>query len=210
MQMEKLIKWKVEAHPQKDSTPNLSFIFPSPQVKCLGVILDSFSCASYVNNIIVFIPLLLLLTAVLIHSLINFCLLFYCNFLFFDLPHKTIHKLQPVQNTVIWIITQTPSIHPLTPTKLHWTPIIHDFSHIILLLTFKTIIYIHLSGLLHNATPIPTLRFSPSVHFSVPPLLVLLPCGAFSRSALQLWNSLSPDHCNTNSLQHFKSYALWF
>ncbi|KAK0149958.1 hypothetical protein N1851_009282 [Merluccius polli] len=176
----------------------------SHQEQSLGVILDStLSFKSHINTTTN-------TTSILVHSLVT-SRLDYCNSLLFGLPHKSLHKLQLVQNSAARVITKTPSSHHITPIlqQLHRLPVTLRIQFKIFLYTFKAIhnlIPPYLSDLLHTATPARSLRSSSPLHLTVPPAhLNTMGSRAFSRSAPQLWNSLAPHIRNTYSLLLFKT-----
>lgn len=144
-------------------------ICPSPQVKSLGVVLDS--TLSFEARPIDLRPSLTMNnTATLIHALVS-SRIDNCSSLITGLPSKLLHKLQLVR-----VLTRNRSTVHISPAlqRLHWLPVKYCIDFKILLLTFKALHNLaspYLSDLLHIYTPPGTLRSSHSLSLVSPRIL---------------------------------------
>lgn len=145
-----------------------SSVFLSSQVKSVSAIVDSnyitWSAYLYLCNISHLHPSLPPHTTSII---VTFRLDYYSS-LFFGLTHKSLHKIQLVQNSAARIITRT-TLHATSLLfRLHWLPLKFHINFKILLLVFKAITPPYLSDLLHVVTSSCTLRSSSFLHLTVP------------------------------------------
>lgn len=199
-------------------------ITPSPEVRNLGVILDSSlslhshikkvtkSAFYHLRNISRLRPSLSkTVTETLTHSFIS-SRLDYCNAILLGLPNKALDRLQYVQNSAARIITGTRPWQHITPIlkQLHWLPIKSRITYKVLLLTFKSLHGLaphYLTDLLHPYDPSRSLRSSSKGQLIVPRTrLKATSDRAFHVAAPILWNNL-PDHIqNAPSLAMFKQH----
>jgi len=133
-------------------------IEPSPSVRNLGVIFDQDmnlqahvqrvcqTCYMHLRNISAIRGALTMKSAeCLIHALV-FSRLDFCNSLLAEIPDKTPHKLQTVQNSAARILTCASRYEHTTPIcyRLHWLPVAYRVKYKVLLLVYKA---------LNNAAP---------------------------------------------------------
>ncbi|XP_063808683.1 uncharacterized protein LOC135013175, partial [Pseudophryne corroboree] len=137
--------------PDISITVENSTIYPTPQARCLGVILDSDlsfvphiqsvsrSCYMHLKNISKIRPYLTQDTAkTLIHALI-ITRIDYCNSLLTGLPKTRLSPLQSILNAaarLIFLARRSSSADPLCQS-LHWLPVLCRIQYKILLLTHK-------------------------------------------------------------------------
>ena len=123
----------------------------------------------------------------------------YCNSLFYNLPDKSLNRLQLVQNVLARVVPSVRQNHHITPTlrQLHWLPIPKRITFKIAFIIFKTLHHkqpSYLAELLtsrhdtsHNT------RSSDSPNFlSVPKINSERGRRSFLYAAPTIWNSL-PD-----------------
>ena len=196
---------------------------PSPEVRNLGVILDSTlsyqahikavtkSAFFSLKNISRLRPSLSDSAAkTLVNALVT-SRLDYCNGLLWNLPDKTLERLQYVQNSAARVITRTKRWQHITPTlkNLHWLPIQSRIKFKLLLLTYKCqqgIAPSYLSDLLQPHIPARNLRSIALEQLAVPHTrLKSVGERAFSFSAPKLWNELPIEMRHAPTLQSFKS-----
>ena len=135
----------------------------------------------------------------------------FCNGLYTCLTHKTISRLQLVQNAAARLLTKTKKHDHITPilATLHWLPVVFRVDFKILLLAFKAqngLAPKYISDLLHPYTPPRSLRSSGEAVLVVPKSrLATKGDRAFAIYAPRLWNALPIEIRKTNNLTAFKS-----
>ncbi|XP_010793755.1 proto-oncogene vav-like [Notothenia coriiceps] len=94
----------------------------------------------------------------------------------FEMAHKTLDRLQYIQNSAARVLTRTKRWQHITPTlfNLHWLPVKFCITYKLLLITYKSLHALspqYLTDLLHPYIPSRTLRSSDSpfpIHASAP------------------------------------------
>ena len=133
----------------------------------------------------------------------------YCNSLYFGLPKIQILKLQCVQNRAAKIIFRLPkSDHiSLVLAELHWLPIETRIQFKMLLLVYKCLHGLapsYLRSLLTDHKSVRALRSNSMSLLYVPRTKSCLGARAFSASAPVLWNELSANLKDADSVSSFK------
>ncbi|XP_062859981.1 uncharacterized protein LOC134322037, partial [Trichomycterus rosablanca] len=202
---------------------NTFSVTPSPDVKNLGVTIDSdLSFDTHVNNItrVAFYHLrniskirnILSVNDAekLIHAFIT-SRLDYCNALLTGCSGRSLNKLQLVQNAAARVLTRTKKFDHITPvlSSLHWLPVKFRIDYKILLLTYKALHGLapqYLSELINHYSPARPLRSQDAGLLIVPKIKKITAGGrAFSYKAPQLWNNLPASIRDSDTVSMFKS-----
>ncbi|XP_064651630.1 uncharacterized protein LOC135502611 [Lineus longissimus] len=192
-------------------------------VRNLGVLFDSsLSLASHVRAVVSSANYHLRNVALARHLLTNKATrtltqamvvsrLDYCNSLLLGVSEELADKLQVVQNNAARLITRTSRRNHISPVleDLHWLPVRARIEFKVLTLVYKAVNGIapdYLQDLLQLYTPSRSLRSSDKNLLSVPrSKTTSFGRRAFSFLAPQLWNSLSCNLRDTQSLLAFRN-----
>ncbi|XP_075036592.1 uncharacterized protein LOC142098048 [Mixophyes fleayi] len=214
--------------PANKSIPDISIsvdnmtINPTPQARCLGVILDSRlsfvphidsiskSCYIHLKNISRIRTYLTQDTAkTLIHALI-ISRIDYCNSLLTGLPKNRLKPLKSILHAsarLIFLANSYSSVESLC-RSLHWLPVFYRIQYKILLLTYKAInkaAPTYISSLVSKYLPTRQLRSAKDLRLSS--TLITSSHSRlqdFFRAAPTLWNSLPRTIRLSSVLQTFK------
>ena len=125
-------------------------------------------------------------------------------------PKETLKRLQLIQNRAARLITLTKAREHITPVlrSLHWLPVKERILFKVACLIFKCQHQLapdYLSELISEYIPSRSLRSANGKFLVTPVHRLALAERAFSVGGPKIWNSLSLDVRNCESLEHFKS-----
>ena len=148
-------------------------------------------------------------TEKLVHALISSRLDF-GNSILFNLPQTQLSILQRLQNAAARIITLSKKHTHITPIlkSLHWLQVRDRIIFKILLLTFYCVQGTapqYNIDLVHNYTPVRSLRSSNSGSLVIPNFAITWGTRAFAHAGPTLWNNLPSVIKNCSSSDSFKS-----
>ncbi|XDV19494.1 hypothetical protein PO909_024959 [Leuciscus waleckii] len=152
----------------------------------------------------------------IVHSFI-FSRLDYGNALYYGIQHKSLNRLQLVQNVAARLLTGTRKNEHITPVlrELHWLPVFYRINFKILLFVFKALhgrAPTYIADLIQVNKPKRALR-SESLNLLVVPRTQRKMRGdrSFAAAASKLWNSLPPYIRECSSLIEFNPLGSeWF
>ena len=196
---------------------------PSSDVKNLGVLLDNrLNLEKHVNSITrkayFHLRNISKIRSVLTYdaacALVNSTVtsrLDYCNSLLYGLPHKTIYKLQKVQNYGARLILGLKKYDHITPglKKLHWLPLHQRIKFKILMLTYKALNGLapaYMQDMLHQTPSHGFGLISVSAKHLIVKRLKFSRRGgrAFRNVSPRLWNALPVEVRNCETVNEFK------
>ena len=138
----------------------------------------------------------------------------YCNSILWGLPSYQLNKLQKIQNTAARIVKRVGFREHITPVlkELHWLPVKFRIDHKISSLTYKCLNDMapgYLTNIVSKYTPTRNLRSTSSClitksGYNTSTNLKKYGARSFKNAAPVLWNNLTLDLQNANSLDIFK------
>ena len=202
---------------------NGSTLYPKPEARDLGVVLDShLHLDTHVNNVCKAASFGIRNIGKirkyigkpeaerLIHAFVS-SKLDYCNSILYGLHDYQLKKLQRIQNTAARVVTKSKIKDHIRPVlkDLHWLPVKERITYKILLTVFKALnglAPIYISDLLNEYKPARSLRSSSRKLLSVPRTkTTTYGDPSFSVAGPTLWNSLPDEMKRMNSIDQFKT-----